>query len=365
MRQPPPHARKQASKKQQKTALKTKLTVAQQQLAAAQQQLALAKRSEERIATDLSQVESQLKTTRAQLASVKQRLARTRSEQARVSGLLAQSEDELTGAQQSLAQRMAANYRQGPVRYASVLLGAHTMGELVSRAQLVRSIVKYESTLIAQIKAGREQVVKWKTLVDQKAAEIRQQEQALGAQLVAEAQLAQKRRLVLAEAQAKRVQIESEYAQLAADSNEIALRLKALEGAPLPGGFAGKLIQPVAGRMVSPFGMRFHPILKINRLHAGVDFGAETGTPIVAAANGTVAYSGTMRGYGNVVMVDHGGGLSTLYAHCSVLLVREGESVEQGKVIAQVGATGLATGPHLHFEVRRNGIPVNPVGAGL
>jgi murein DD-endopeptidase MepM/ murein hydrolase activator NlpD len=357
--------RKPPTTKQQKTALKTKLTTAQQQLLATQQQLALAKRSEEAIATELTTVEGQLKTTRTQLAEVKQRLARTRNQQSHVAALLLTSENALTEAQQSLAQRMAANYRQGPVRYASVLLGAHTMGELVSRAQLVRSIVKYESTLIAKIKAGREQVIKWKGLVDEKAAEIHQQELALGAKQDQEAQLVQKRRGVLLEAQAKRIQIESEYAQLAADSQEIALRLKALEGTPLPGGFASKLVQPVVGRIVSQFGMRFHPILKINRLHAGVDFGAETGTPIVAAAAGVVAYAGTMRGYGNVVVVDHGGGLSTLYAHCSALLVPEGITVEQGKVIARVGATGLATGPHLHFEVRRNGTPINPIGGGL
>ena len=353
------------TKKQQKTTLKSKLTATQQQLVATQQQLAVAKRSEEAILIDLTQVEGQLTTTRQKLAEVKNRLARTRTEQQKVAGLLAKSEGELTGAQQSLGRRMAANYRQGPVRYASVLLGAHTMGELVSRAQLVRSIVKYESTLIAKIKASREQVVKWKALLDQKAAEIQQQERLLGAQLDKEAQLVQKRRVVLVEAQTKRTQIEGEYALLAADSQEIAQRLHALEGTPLPGTFATKLIQPVAGRIVSRFGQRFHPILKITRLHAGVDFGAGTGTPIVAAASGTVAYSGTMRGYGNVVVLDHGGGLSTLYAHCSVLLVHEGESVEQGKVIAQVGATGLATGPHLHFEVRRSGTPVNPIGSGL
>lgn len=351
--------------KKQKAALKSKLATAQEQLATTQQQLAQVKRSEEAMGAELSQIEAQLKKTRTELQAVKRRLARTREQQIRVSGLLARSEGELAQVQQSLAQRMAANYRQGPVRYASVLLGAHTMGELVSRAQLVRSIVKYESTLIAKIKASREQVVKWRALLDEKAHEIRQQEQSLGTQLVAEAQLVQRRRGVFAEVQARRVQIESEYAQLAADSNEIAVKLRALEGQSLPTGFLGKLIQPVSGTIVSRFGMRFHPILKINRLHAGIDFGAETGTPIVAAGAGIVAYSGVMRGYGNVVVVDHGGGLSTLYAHCSALLVAVGASVAQGAVIARVGATGLATGPHLHFELRRQGTPINPLGNGL
>ena len=283
MRKPP------QSKKLQKTALKSKLSATQQQLSVVQGQLVAAKRSEDAIVLELSQVEAQLLSTRKKLAETKSRLNRTRDEQEKVEGLLTKSQKQLAVAQHGLAQRMAANYRQGPVRYASVLLGAHTMGELVSRAQLVRSIVKYESTLIAKIKAGREQVVKWKVLLDQKATEIHQQELALGGQQDKEAQLVQKRRGVLAEAQAARTQIEAEYAQLAADSQEIAQRLQTLEGVPLPGTFAGKLIQPVAGRIVSPFGMRFHPILKYNRLHSGVDFGAGTGTPIVAAATGVNA----------------------------------------------------------------------------
>ena len=95
-------------------------------------------------------------------------------------------------------------------------------------------------------------------------------------------------------------------------------------------------------------------------MHTGVDFGAPTGATIRAAGGGTVLLSAYNRGYGNCVIIDHGGGVTTLYGHCSARLVREGQQVRQGQEIARVGATGLATGPHLHFEVRHNGVPVRP-----
>lgn len=361
MRKPTPAPKRAAQKK----VLKSKLTTTKQKLAATQSQLRAARRSEEEIAADLVEVEQKLALTRTSLGEVKYRLGLARTEQVRVSGVLSQSQKELETLQYRLAERMAANYRQGPVRYASVLLGSHTMGELVSRGQLVRSIVKYESTLIAQIKAGREKVLRWQEELGRRTREIERQEQELGAQQDQITQIVVKRRSLFLEAQGKRAELEAEYLALAEDSQEIFAKLKALERTSLPALFTGRFVQPVAGRIVSSFGPRYHPILHYTRLHAGIDFGAGTGTPIVAAGSGTVAHSGTMRGYGNVVVIDHGGGYSTLYAHCSALLVQEGQRVEAGQVVARVGATGLATGPHLHFEVRRNGTPVNPLTSGL
>lgn len=123
----------------------------------------------------------------------------------------------------------------------------------------------------------------------------------------------------------------------------------------------GLMQTPVSGaRMSSGFGMRMHPVLGYSRMHRGVDFAARTGTPVLAAASGRVTRSGWSGGYGNVVIVDHGKGVSTRYAHLSKLLVRAGERVEQGARIGLVGSTGMSTGPHLHYEVWQNGKPVNP-----
>jgi murein DD-endopeptidase MepM/ murein hydrolase activator NlpD len=115
-------------------------------------------------------------------------------------------------------------------------------------------------------------------------------------------------------------------------------------------------------QITSTFGYRIHPIYGDRRLHAGIDFRAPTGTPLLAAAGGEVVFAGWKSGYGNTTIIDHGGGVATLYAHQSNIGVSVGQDVKRGAVIGYSGATGNVTGPHLHFEVRVNGTPVDPLG---
>lgn len=121
-------------------------------------------------------------------------------------------------------------------------------------------------------------------------------------------------------------------------------------------------IWPVAARITSTFGVRYHPILHFARWHRGIDFGAHYGQPIVATADGQVTRAGWAGGYGRQVRLAHGGGMGTSYSHMSRIIVEPGTLVRQGQVIGYVGSTGLSTGPHLHYEVYRNGVAVNPMG---
>ncbi len=124
----------------------------------------------------------------------------------------------------------------------------------------------------------------------------------------------------------------------------------------------GLMRTPVDGaHLTSEFGMRFHPILNYSRLHQGVDFGVASGSPVMAAAGGTIGFAGWHGGHGNYVMVKHNGTLSTAYAHLSKFAVKNGQTVTQGQVIGWSGSTGLSTGPHLHYEVWLKGAPVNPM----
>lgn len=169
-------------------------------------------------------------------------------------------------------------------------------------------------------------------------------------------ELERKRRLAV-EARKKAAR---EAAKLAA-KNKQPVKAPAPEVAVTDTVGTGRFIAPGGGRMTSRFGYRIHPIYGTRKFHAGLDFGLPIGAAIKAADSGVVIYSGWYGGYGRTVIIDHGNGLTTLYGHTSASYVSAGQSIQRGQRIAAVGSTGLSTGPHLHFEVRVNGTPVNPL----
>lgn len=164
---------------------------------------------------------------------------------------------------------------------------------------------------------------------------------------------------LLAQVNEEIIDHEGQVAALEAESEELEreiLRRQIREGrAP------GRLAWPVSGVLTSPFGMRIHPVLGGRRMHNGIDIGLPTGSPIYASANGRVILAERRGGYGRMVVLDHGGGLSTLYAHQSSMAVSVGDQVLAGDVIGYIGCSGYCTGPHLHFEVREVGAPVDPM----
>src|SRR5207244_13313636 len=158
-------------------------------------------------------------------------------------------------------------------------------------------------------------------------------------------------------------EFQAQLLALQRQSDALAAQLRARQSGQVlvPSGH-GVLSVPIPGAPItSGFGPRVHPIYGDVRMHTGIDFGAGYGTPIHAAADGVVMSAGALGGYGNATVIDHGNGLATLYAHQSGMLVAPGQRVSRGQVIGYVGCTGLCTGPHLHFEVRVRGTPVDPM----
>lgn len=166
------------------------------------------------------------------------------------------------------------------------------------------------------------------------------------------------------EALAEKSRLDAEYEELQRNSQEITAMIQRMEqeGRMMASAHgSGQFTWPCYGEITSPFGWRVHPIWGTEIFHAGIDIGADYGQPIVAADSGTVIYAGWMGGYGNAVMIDHGGGLVTLYGHNSSLTVGVGENVSKGQTIALAGSTGNSTGPHCHFEVRIHGEVTSPL----
>jgi len=164
---------------------------------------------------------------------------------------------------------------------------------------------------------------------------------------------------VLAQAQARKAEFERAAVANTAASSSVGQILATRSAGHAPGG--AHLQFPAAGPVTSRFGMRMHPIFHTMRMHSGIDIGAGYGAPVHAAAAGTVVVAGVITGYGNAIVVDHGNGMATLYGHLSRFAVHRGVRVGVGQTIGAVGNTGNSTGPHLHFEVRINGAPVDPL----
>ena len=197
----------------------------------------------------------------------------------------------------------------------------------------------------------------------QRRADVEAEQAELESLEVANAAAVLNHTTLLADVQARKSRYESELAALVRLSSSLAAAIAARQYGQVVSPAAGGLfVLPIpTARLSSSFGPRIHPIFGTARLHAGMDLAAPTGTPIGAAALGTVVTAGVLGGYGNAVVLDHGGGLSTLYAHQSAIAVSVGQVVEPGQVVGLVGSTGYSTGPHLHFEVRVLGRPVDPL----
>lgn len=360
------HAARQSEAKK-KHALKAQLSAIHQKKAAVKQEIRAAKVRKRTWAEQLKDTQQQLRESRRRVAVSEARLAKTRRDLNAAKDDLHEVRARLKQRNNLLARRLVATQRRGGVNYAAVIFDANDYWDFLSRRRLMEHLVRYDVRLVHAIRADEKDAIRLQTTLTAKQGEQKQLVAYLDRQRILREGLIQQQAEEVKQAAREQADAEGELAALEKASNQVANFLRRMEATPegraraaVP--YRGGFTFPVVGRVTSPFGMRFHPVLHRYKLHTGVDFGVGMGTPIHSAGNGVVVHAGWWGAYGNAVIVDHGGGITTLYGHMSKVMCRKGQSVSRGDVLGLVGSTGWSTGPHCHFEVRRNGVPVNPMG---
>lgn len=347
------------------SSLRQRLNVTSRQMNAVRKSLRQTKEQQQNAARQLAVAEHRLAITRDSLLDVRAQLRDTRNKLAATRVQLSRIEKRLKERNDLLAARLTDTYKHGSISYLSVLLGAVDFWDLITRGFMVRKVLDSDVELIEEIKKDKEAVEQLKVSLEEQERARTQLERKHTALAQTAHQQTQERQRILKDIQKDRVKLEQMLAALEADSRSIGSMIRKMQSTAagrkrLSQRWTGKFMMPVSGRITSGFGMRYHPILKTRRMHTGVDIAAPHGTTIRAAAGGYVLYTGWRSALGNTVIIDHGGGVCTIYGHCSGFLVSAGTTVRQGQAIAKIGSTGLSTGPHVHFEVQKNGQPVSP-----
>lgn len=331
------------------------------------------------VSEQLRQIEGQLRQATTELNTITEQRVAVENDITLNERQLAEAQKRLEGREAVFYKRVRDIYINGRLSYLDVVIGSKDFSDFANRLEVLKRIIDSDINLISEIKKERAQIEAQKKKLEEDRAKLVELEKAA---LAKQAEIEQKkaeRNVVLQKAQNDRAVAMQAIEELNASSAQISAMLKERQAARAAAAAAaaqsagqgssytwvqgtGQLGWPVSGEITSPYGYRVHPIWGTTIYHSGIDIGVDEGTPVHAADSGVIVWSGWMGGYGYAVVIDHGNGLSTLYGHNSELAVDEGQSVSKGQVVAYAGSTGNSTGPHVHFEVRENGDPVDPMG---
>jgi murein DD-endopeptidase MepM/ murein hydrolase activator NlpD len=337
-------------------------------------QTAMLDRRIDALQNDVDKLEPVLAEAARNRASLQAQVEKLRRQVMALEASISKTQTQYDYQSRLLEKRMTAAYREGDWYYLEIILGAKDLKDLIDRSEFINRVIEanrrdaieldrtkrdLESSksemqrALTQVSEKRAEAVsvekRWRDLRSQRQAKVNAQQAIYG-----------EKRSLLAETKKNITKLKAIAAAEDRASDRIRAQLAAGGGS---GVYNGVMQWPVPAsyNITSPFGWRMHPILGYRRFHAGIDIAAPSGSTIVASGSGTVISAGYYGGYGNVVMIDHGNGVVTVYAHQSAIGASVGQRVSKGERIGAVGSTGLSTGPHLHFEVRINGNPVNPM----
>jgi murein DD-endopeptidase MepM/ murein hydrolase activator NlpD len=311
----------------------------------------------------LDALKQNIQVTDRQIQANSRRLEKFQANLVSLNNKLEQQETNLNLKRLAVVARLRYLQRQEQGKWWTVLLSSQDLNQFNDRRRQLQLIYQSDRQLLANLKQNWDRVEAQRQQIVQVTNEISLLNQQLAQQKSGFQVEADKQGQIVNKLQSDRRALEDAEDRLAQDSKQleslILSKSQVDPGLALPPG-SGQMIYPVTAPVTSNFGWRTHPILGYQKFHSGVDFGADYGTAIYAAAAGKVIFAGWYGGYGNAVVISHGSNITTLYAHASQVYVSEGETVQKGQPIATVGSSGFSTGPHLHFEVRANGEPTDP-----
>lgn len=345
------------------------------QLADIQSQISSAREEQANAQEIINAVVGRLEAIQAELDAANAELAQIRTEQEELNEQIYENElalqraiEELRERQRILEHRVREIYMHGKLNYIDVIFGSQNFSDFANRLELLKRIVRADVSLIQDIQDKQNQIEEQRAQLDVEKAYLDELESnAEETQRTIDDKRAEQQS-VLEEAQAHKAAAERLEEELQQASAEVQARIEArLREQQSGDGYSGvvgsgQIGWPCSGPITSPFGYRVHPIFGHVISHAGIDIGVPEGTPVHAADSGVIIESGWISGYGYTIIIDHGNGIQTLYAHNSDLAASVGHAVAKGEIVAYSGQTGNVTGPHCHFEVRINGAPVDPIG---
>ncbi|MFT9494004.1 murein hydrolase activator EnvC family protein [Anaerosolibacter sp.] len=342
------------------TSQKNKLNQLNQQIKNIKNKLLENEKKEESLSAQIKSINKEIEDSESEINELNLKINETEEQIEETKHELQEAQDNINEKNDVLGARLNVMYKNGNLSYLQVLLESTSFVDMMSRLDMVKRIVESDMELLKFMRAQKDKINNDKKLLENQQANmvdlansIKRKQQEL---VVSRGKIDRLKKDILTDNK----KLEQQEDEMNRYAKEIASEIRGLQTNEVYKG--GKFAWPAPGysRITSPFGYRIHPILKTKKLHTGMDIAVPTGKNIVAAESGTVIFSGWKGGYGNTVMVDHGSGLVTMYPHNSKLVVKKGDKVKREQVVAKAGSTGLSTGPHLHFEVRKNGEYVDP-----
>lgn len=332
-------------------------------LSSVKKEISNAKTKREALDQDISSLEQEIYALTVQIEENEEAIEKVAKE-------LEEAQKNAEEYEDTFKERVRVMYERSNASFLNILFGAENFSDLLKRVEVVSQIVEYDRAVMQRMADAQKQIEEKKASLEEannvvelnreilntKKAEIDANKAALGAVISNLESDEAAYRAALDEADRAEEALRAEIRAMSSSSSSASTAPSVDSG--------GQFCWPTPSTtyITSPFGTRYHPVQKRNKTHTGIDIGAGHGASILAAESGTVLRADYNSGYGNYVVIDHGGGVQTLYGHCSALLVKSGQTVSRGQKIALVGSTGVSTGPHLHFEVLINGVYTDPMG---